>query len=51
MTDSDDEELGGMFQEPSDFYQKEKPQTYFNYQLQSGKELHLRLIGSSPLWV
>jgi nicotinamide N-methyltransferase len=46
-----DEEIGDLFQEPADFYQKEKPHTFFDYQLQSGNKLHLRLIGSSPLWV
>lgn len=41
----------GMFQEPNDYFQPEKPYTHTDYTLLSGQKLRLRLVGHSPLWV
>jgi hypothetical protein len=49
--EGDSEESLDLFREPSGYYQPEKPPTFVTYQLESGQELSLRLIGHSPLWV
>ena len=40
-----------LFQEPDDFYEPEKPPTFIQYTLSDGRQLELRLVGHSPLWV
>jgi nicotinamide N-methyltransferase len=40
-----------MFEEPTDFYSKEKEHTFETYALQSKKQLKVRLVGHNPLWV
>jgi hypothetical protein len=50
MTETD-AELDGLFVEPLDYYQNEKPHSFVQYLLHNGHELRLRLIGQSPLWV
>jgi EEF1A N-terminal glycine/lysine methyltransferase len=49
MTDSE-EELCGLFEEPTDYYQPEKSHSFIKYNLCSGEELNIRLVGQSPLW-
>lgn len=54
MNPSDDEDASAsldLFQEPTDFYQPEKPPTFVSYTLRNGQALRLRLVGHSPLWV
>lgn len=41
----------GIFAEPEGFYEPEKQPTTVSHQLLNGKELSLRLVGHSPLWV
>jgi len=47
----ENEDFQGLFEEPKDFFTKEKENTFENYSLQSGQELRLRLVGHNPLWV
>ena len=47
---SEDGDLG-IFKEPEDFYQPEKPPTTASHTMLSGQELTLRFVGQSPLWV
>ncbi len=42
---------GDLFNEPDGYYQPEKPATFVEHTLQSGQQLHLRLVGHNPLWV
>ncbi|KAF2865525.1 putative methyltransferase-domain-containing protein [Massariosphaeria phaeospora] len=44
------EDVLDLFQEPSDYYQSEKPATFASHQLLSGQDLCLRLVGHNPLW-
>ena len=44
-------QLDELFQEPSGYYQDEKPHTFAKYRTHKGEELKLRLVGQSPLWV
>ncbi|KAF2834233.1 hypothetical protein M501DRAFT_1001389 [Patellaria atrata CBS 101060] len=46
----DEEDNIDLFQEPSDYYEPEKPATFAAHQLLSGDEVSIRLIGHSPLW-
>ena len=51
-TDSDSDDTGlGLFKEPEGFYEPEKQPTTVSHTTQGGKELSLRLVGHSPLWV
>ncbi|KAF4554980.1 Lysine methyltransferase-like protein 7 [Elsinoe fawcettii] len=47
---SDSEDGIDLFQDPDDFYEKEKPATTVTHQLLDGTDLVLRLVGHSPLW-
>jgi EEF1A N-terminal glycine/lysine methyltransferase len=50
--DSDGENADlGLFNEPDDYYEPEKPATVTQYKLNDGRDLSLRLVGHSPLWV
>ena len=40
-----------MFEEPEGFYPPEKEPTTAHHQMLNGKEISLRLVGHSPLWV
>ena len=40
-----------IFQEPEGFYQADKQPTYVSHRMIDGRDLSLRLIGHSPLWV
>ena len=52
MASADDEVVPtDFFQEPNDYYQPKAPPRFVDYTLLSGKTLHLRLVGSNPLWV
>jgi EEF1A N-terminal glycine/lysine methyltransferase len=53
MSDDGDDSAGAfdLFQEPADYLQKEKPSTVDHYSMRSGRQMELRLIGHSPLWV
>lgn len=52
MNSSEDEILeSDLFQEPSGYFEPEKPATYTEYTLESAKTLRLRLVGHNPLWV
>lgn len=51
MAESNDEEAFDLFQEPNDYYQKEKPPTQVQHQTLNGETLTLRLVGQNPLWV
>lgn len=46
-----DNEQADLFQEPEDFYQKDKPATNTTFVLKDGRVIQLRLVGHSPLWV
>lgn len=46
-----DEEAIDLFQEPDDFYEKEKEATFATHKLLSGEEITVRLVGHNPLWV
>ena len=50
---SDDEEAEAvsLFAEPEGFFQAEKEPTFVTHKTVDGKEIHLRLVGSNPLWV
>ena len=50
MAESDEEALD-LFQEPDDYYQKEKAPTQVQHQTLNGEILTLRLVGQNPLWV
>lgn len=50
-SDGDGELGGGMFKEPADYFEPEKPATYAEHTLLSGQKLRLRLVGHNPLWV
>jgi EEF1A N-terminal glycine/lysine methyltransferase len=50
-TGGDDDLPLDVFEEPSGYYQPEKPHTFAHYTLKSGRTLSLRLLGFSPLWV
>jgi len=53
MPDSDSEEEGysDIFTEPEGFREAEKQPTFETYRLRDGRELSLRMIGHSALWV
>lgn len=53
MSSTDDEggEAGDLFAEPEGFYEAEKQPTFVTHITEEGKEVRLRLVGSSPLWV
>lgn len=52
MADSGDEdETGGLFEEPEGFYQPEKAPAIVIHRTLDGRTLSLRLVGHSPLWV
>lgn len=51
MAESNSEEAFDLFQEPDDFYQKEKPPTQVQHETLNGDTLTLRLVGQNPLWV
>lgn len=42
---------GICFAEPDGYYPPERPATFVDYTLRSGRQLRLRLVGHSPLWV
>ena len=48
---AEEDGLGSMFEEPSGYFQAEKPHTFADYTTKSGEKLTLRLVGHSPLWV
>lgn len=52
-TDNDDSasETIDLFQEPTDYYEPEKPATFTEFKLKTGQTLTLRLVGHNPLWV
>lgn len=50
-TDDEADSAGGLFAEAEGFYETEKQPTFTSYTSQDGKEINLRLVGSSPLWV
>ena len=50
-SDGEEGEAGDLFAEPEGFYQAEKQPTFVSHKTLDGKELSLRLVGSSPLWV
>ncbi|KAK4634055.1 Lysine N-methyltransferase [Fulvia fulva] len=50
MAESNSEEAFDLFQEPDDFYQKEKPPTQVQHETLNGDTLTLRLVGQNPLW-
>ncbi|EME48822.1 hypothetical protein DOTSEDRAFT_67766 [Dothistroma septosporum NZE10] len=50
MAESDGEEAFDLFQEPDDYYHKEKPPTQVQHQTLDGETLTLRLVGQNPLW-
>lgn len=49
--DDEDDETGGLFKEPDDFYPPEKPPSFTSFALKDGTNLSLRLVGHNPLWV
>ena len=50
--DSDGEDGGlDMFKDPEGFYEPERPATTVMHTTLSGRQLSLRLVGQSPLWV
>lgn len=53
MSDGDASQDGelNIFEAPEGYYPPEKQPTSASYRTLSGVELHLRLIGHSPLWV
>lgn len=52
MASSDEEDLPkDLFQEPHDYFPPKAPSHYVEHTLLSGETLHLRLVGSNPLWV
>lgn len=50
-TNDDEENEIGIFNEPEDFYQPEKESTTVKYEASNGRQISLRLVGHSPLWV
>lgn len=50
---SDDagDETFDLFQEPDDFYQKEKEPTQVQHRTLKGQTLNLNLVAQNPLWV
>ncbi|OOQ86465.1 putative nicotinamide N-methyltransferase [Penicillium brasilianum] len=46
----DDFETGDMFKDPEGFYEEEKPPTFSEHQMLSGKTVRVRLVGSHPLY-
>jgi hypothetical protein len=51
MSSEADEASIDLFQEPADFYEPEKEDTFATHTLLNGKELTVRLVGHNPLWV
>lgn len=54
MTDNhDDDELGAgnLFADPEGFYPEDEQPTFSSYQMLSGQTIHVRLVGSHPLYV
>ncbi len=52
MASFDEEDLPtDLFQEPHGYFLREAPPHYVEHTLLSGETLHLRLVGSNPLWV
>lgn len=49
--DGDELRDHALFQEPEGYFQSEKPPSFAEHTLLSGKKLRLRLVGHSPLWV
>lgn len=49
--ESDASESLNIFDEPSDYYAKEKPASFQTHRFLDGREVELRLVGQSPLWV
>lgn len=49
--DDDDVDNVDLFQEPAGFYQDDKEPTSTTFALKDGRNIQLRLIGHSPLWV
>lgn len=50
-SDSDDGNVISIFDEPSGYFQPEKPYTFESFTLDNGTNLELRLVGQNPLWV
>lgn len=44
-------DVGDLFKEPDDYYQQEQPASFQTHTLLDGRQLNLRLVGQSPLWV
>ena len=52
MPSSDDEDVHvDLFQEPQDYFKPKAQPHFIEHRLLSGQPLHLRLVGSDPLWV
>lgn len=54
MTDNhDNDELGAgdLFADPEGFYPEEEQPTFSEHQMLSGQTIHVRLVGSHPLYV
>ncbi|WPH02333.1 nicotinamide N-methyltransferase-like protein Nnt1 [Acrodontium crateriforme] len=46
----DEDETGGLFQEPEGFYEPEKEPTFVHHRMINGDQLTMRLVGHNPLW-
>lgn len=52
MSESGDaDDTGGLFAEPEGYWEKEKQPTFVTHRTSDGKELSMRLVGHSALWV
>lgn len=49
--ENDDLGSSDLFQDPEGFYEPDKPATFTSYTMKSGRQIELRLVGHSPLWV
>lgn len=50
-TESEGLDVDDLFREPEGYYQAEKAATFLQYELPSGYQFKLRLVGHNPLWV
>lgn len=48
---SDNEDGLEMFQEPAGYFEPEKPETFQEHTMRTGRTLRLRFVGHNPLWV
>ena len=51
MADDEVYGTGDLFQDPEGFYPEEKPPTFAEHRMLSGKVVRVRLVGSHPLYV